>query len=199
MRVLGALDMQNNYLSNAALEPVVNFPAVARPGSLIFKDKRVMICVEIEAGLPIWVPLTAQINTHIHDQNIAATTWTINHRLNSSNTIAQVIGADGKHIVPNEITQTLDQTVITFINPQVGRAILMLGQEEGYDRPDYAFTASFDSPSTTWVVNHMLGEEPIIRAFVGNQEVQPLSIVHNSVNQATVTFSQPQVGRVRAL
>lgn len=199
MKVLGALDMNGNMLKNPSLEQIENFPADSEPGRLIFKDKRVMICVEIDNGLRVWIPLTAQINTHIHDQNIAATTWTIEHRLNSSNTIVQVIGPDGKHIVPDEVTQTLGETVITFINPQAGRAILMLGQEEGYDRLDYAFSAEFDTPSTTWVVNHMLGEEPVIRAFVGNQEVQPLSIVHNSVNQATVTFSLPQVGRVRAL
>lgn len=194
-----SLDLQGNSLKNFKLSPVTNFPAVPDVGTFIFKDRRVMICVEIDAGLPIWVPLTAQVNTHIHTQAVAATTWTIDHDLNSSNTIVQIIDATGKHITPDEVTQTFDQTVVTFITAQSGRAILMLGQEEGYDRPDYSYTQSFDTPSTTWVVTHMLGHAPAIRVFIGNAEVQPLSIVHDTVNQTTVTFSTPQTGLVRAL
>lgn len=192
------LDMQGNYLENFAFKEVVNFPEVPRVGTTIFKDKRVMLCIQI-TGVPIWVPLTAQLNTYIHDQPVADTTWTIDHDLNSSNTIVQVIGADGKHLIPNEVTQTMEQTVITFLQPQAGRAILMIGQEEGYARPDYSYTQEFDEASTTWVVNHGLGRNPMIRAFIGNNEVQPLSVVHNSLNQTTVTFSTPQTGIIRAI
>lgn len=199
MDVHGDLNMLGNFVKNFALEPVVNFPSVPRIGTFIFKDKRVMICLDLGSGTPVWVPLTAQLNTHIHDQPVAATTWVINHDLNSSNTLVQIIGADGKHITADEIVQTFETTTITFLTAQAGRAVLMLGQEDGYSRPDYAYTQTFSEASTTWVVNHVLGRNPAMRVFIGNAEVQPLSIVHDDLNTTTITFSTPQTGIVRAI
>lgn len=198
MKHNGNINLQNNLLQNARLEHVENFPAEPGVGSLIFKDKRVMICVELEAGLPFWLPLTAQRDTFKHTQSVASATWTIDHDLNVANTIVNIIGVDGKHVNADEITQTYNQTVITFIEPIAGRAILVSGQEDGYDPQPTSFEQSFTN-STTWVVNHMLGEEPIIRVFIENHEVQPLSIVHNSANQTTVTFSTPRTGKVRCI
>jgi len=199
MKHNGTIDLQGNLLKNITLETVVNFPATAKPGSFIFKDKRVMICVEIDNGVPFWVPLTNEVDTFIYTQAVAATTWTINHNLNSSNTIVQIIDGSGNHIVPDTIVQTFDTTTVTFINAQAGRAILMLGSIEGSDRPNFAYEQTFSVASTTWVVPHTLGYYPAIRVFIGNAEVQPLSIVHDSLNQATITFSTPQTGMIRAI
>jgi hypothetical protein len=198
MKHNGNIDLQHNLLKNFRLEAVENFPADPKAGSFIFKDKRVMVCVELDAGLPIWFPLTAQRDTFKHTQSVAATTWIINHDLNVSTTVANIIGVDGKHVIPDEITQTYNQTIVTFLEPQAGRAILVSGQEDGYDPAPTAFEQSFTNLST-WVVNHMLGEEPVIRVFIANNEVQPLSIVHNSTNQTTVTFSTPRTGKVRCI
>lgn len=198
MKHNGGIDLQNNFLRNFRLEHVENFPAEPEVGTFIFKDKRVMICVELEAGLPFWLPLTAQRDTYKYTQSVAATTWTIDHDLNTATTIVNIIGADGKHVIPDEITQTYNQTIVTFLVAQAGRAILVSGQEDGYDPAPTAFEQSFTNVDTV-VVNHMLGEEPIIRVFIDNHEVQPLSIVHNSANQATVTFSTPRTGKVRCI
>lgn len=198
MKSLGNLDLRDNYLLNPALKPVENFPQVPKVGSLIFKGQRVMICIEIEEGLPIWAPLTAPLNTHVHDNPVAQLTWTIEHNLNSSHVIAQVIGADGKHVIPDEVVCNFNETIITFHGDQAGRAVLMVGNEDGTPRDNYSFEQDF-TESNTWVVNHMLGYNPIVRVFIGNQEVQPLAITHDSSNQATVTFSTTQTGHVRCV
>jgi hypothetical protein len=51
--------------------------------------------------------------------------------------------------------------------------------------------------SDTWTVIHGLGYYPITRVFIGNQEVQPLSITHDSVNQTTIRFTTSQVGTAK--
>lgn len=198
MRHNGHINLQQNFLKNVSFEPVENFPEEPVVGSFIFKDKRVMICVELDEGLPFWLPLTAQRNTFIYSQPTPSATWVIDHDLNTSNTIINLIGADGKHFNADEITQTFNQTTITMIEPMAGKAILVNGQEDGYDRPVEGFTMTFED-ATSVTVNHLMGEEPIIRVFIENQEVQPLSIVHNSENQATVTFSTPRSGKIRCV
>lgn len=199
MRFLGDIDLTGNQLKNVTLEPVENYPADSRVGSFIFKDKRVMVCVELADGVPFWAPLTSQLNTHIHDQHVAATVWTIDHALNSSATMVQVLDTDGKHITPDEVVQVMGQTVITFYSAQAGRAILMLGQEEGYQRSPYTYQQRFSVASTTWVVDHALGYEPIVRVFVDELEMQPSSITHDSLNRTTITFSVPTAGIVRTI
>lgn len=198
MKSLGNLDLQNNMLLNPVLKQVENFPETPKVGHFIFKGQRVMICIEVADGLPVWAPLTAPLNTHIHDQPVASNTWTIAHNLNTSHVIAQVVGTDGKHVIPDEVQCNFNETIITFATNQAGRAVLMIGNEDGAPRDNYSFEQDF-TESDTWVVSHMLGYNPLIRVFVGNQEVQPASITHNDLNTATVTFSTPQSGYVRCV
>jgi hypothetical protein len=198
MKSFGNIDLQNNFLLNPVLKEVENYPASPKVGQFIFKNKRVMICVEIASGLPIWAPLTVVLNTHIHEQTTAATTWTIPHGLNASAVMAQIVDVDGKHVIPDEIQCTYNQVVVTFYSAMTGRAVLMLGNDDGLARVNPSFEASFENLSV-WVVNHILGYNPLVRVFVGMQEVQPASIVHNSLNQLTVTFSTPQSGQVRCI
>lgn len=198
MKSLGNIDLQDNMLLNPVLKQVENFPEVPKVGHFIFKGQRVMICIEVADGLPVWAPLTAPLNTHIHDQPVASNTWTIPHKLNTSHVIAQVVGTDGKHVIPDEVQCNFNETIITFATNQAGRAVLMIGNEDGSPRDNYAFEQDF-TDSNTWTVNHMLGYNPLIRVFVGNQEVQPASITHNDLNTTTVTFSTPQTGYVRCV
>lgn len=198
MKALGNIDLQNNMLLNPVLKQVENFPEQPKVGHFIFKGQRVMICIEVEEGLPVWAPLTAPLNTYIHDQPVASTTWTIPHDLNSSHVIVQVVGTDGRHVIPDEVQCNFNETIITFSTNQAGRAVLMIGNKDGVPRDMHSFEQDFVE-QTSWVVSHMLGYNPLVRVFVGNQEVQPLSIVHNDLNTATVTFTNPQSGYVRCV
>lgn len=199
MKVHGNLDLLNNLLLNPVLDQQENFPVEPKVGQFIFKGQRVMICIELDAGLPIWVPLTPPMNTFVHDQATGSTMWEIDHNLNTSHLIAQVIGNDGKHIIPDEVQCDFNKTTIYFSKAQSGRAVLMIGNTDGVPRANYTYEETFESPSAIWEVNHLLGQEPLIRVFVGNQEVQPLSIHHQDQNTAIVTFSSPRTGFVRCL
>lgn len=199
MRVLGNMDLVQNLVQNIVLESIPNFPANPKAGQVIFKEKRVLMCVELDSGIPIWAPLTNELNTHVHNQSLASTTWTINHSLETASAFVQILNGSNQHIVPDDISQIYNQTIITFTEAQAGKAILMLGSTEGHPRANIAYEQTFDESSTTWVVTHGLGYNPIIRVFIGNAEVQPLSVSHDTVNQTTVTFTNPQTGKVRCI
>jgi hypothetical protein len=56
------------------------------------------------------------------------------------------------------------------------------------------------SANTTWVIDHNLGYYPIIRVYgSSNTELEPLSVVHTSLNQTVISFSSPQIGIVRVV
>jgi hypothetical protein len=79
-----------------------------------------------------------------------------------------------------------------------GIALLTAGESVGLPKTNYAHTSTYNN-STTWVVEHNLGYNPVVTAVVDNYVVQPLSIVHDSLMQVTVTFSTPQTGSVRCV
>lgn len=54
--------------------------------------------------------------------------------------------------------------------------------------------------SSTWVVQHDLEYYPIVRVYTNsNDEIQPLSVVHDSTTQVTITFSSSRTGTARFL
>lgn len=195
MKHYGNINLNQNELQNAILPIDTYFPVNPKVGQLVFKSKVLYICVEIQNGLPIWTPLTQEINTYIHNQTFAAATWTISHTLNSSIVQVQVFGNDGKMVIPNEITSTnKDTVVIDFGIPFAGRAALMIGNVEGGERPTFGFEYDQTSPASTWTVNHGLGYYPLVRVFIGSEEVQPSQIIHDSVNTTRIIFASPYVG-----
>lgn len=59
---------------------------------------------------------------HIHEQNTAATTWTINHQFNSTDMMIQIVAADGEIVSPADISYSVNNTVLTFVTAEAGRA-----------------------------------------------------------------------------
>lgn len=56
------------------------------------------------------------------------------------------------------------------------------------------------SSSTTWIVNHSLGEtDPVVSVKVGSEIVEPESITITSANTITVTFGSLVTGTVRVI
>lgn len=193
------MDLLGNTLSNITLPMVDSFPEVPKVGSFIFKDKRVMICLEI-ADSPVWIPLTQELNTYIHSQDSAQTTWTIQHNMNSTSVIVQCFDENNKVIIPDDIESTDNNTVtVTFgATPVLGQAIVIIGNFDGTPKPDVSFEIEFED-KTTVNVNHMLGYEPIIRVIVDGYEIQPDSVQHIDTNTAVVTFSASTTGKIIAL
>ena len=195
MKFYGNADLQNNEIRQAVMQAETDFPVPAVAGRIIFLQKRVYICAEILSGLPVWIPLTNEINTYMQTISTASTTWTITHNLQTMAPLVQIYNTDNLMVIPEEITIVDNNTVsITFGIAQNGTAVVMFGDISGAAKPSYAYEWFQNSSSTSWVITHGLGHYPIVRVYVNNEEVQPASIVHNSINQTTITFTTAQVG-----
>lgn len=199
MKFFGHANLLQNQIQNAALETLTYFPDTPVAGQIAFVNSIVYICVE-SGSLPIWVPLTREITGYTHAQNTDAATWIIDHGMNTTSVNVQCFDTDNRAFIPDEIeVLTPNQVQVSFGTAISGRAIVLTGHFDGNVKPTYSYTHFQNVASTEWVINHGLGYNPIIRVFVGNQEVQPASIVHDSTNQTTITFSTPQVGYARLI
>ena len=199
MKFYGDIDLSYNTLRNAVVEAVDGFPPIPLPGQIVFKNKVLYVCAEISDNLPVWIPMSGEIDAIIHAQTEAASTWTITHNLNSSTVFVQIFDTGNRMVIPEDVdTSQLNVATITFATPQAGRGVVMLGSLSGLPKETVLYTQSFTNLAT-WVVNHGLGYNPVVKVYVDNYEVQPTSIVHDSTTQATVTFSIPRSGYVRCV
>lgn len=199
MQINGSLDLLGNVLKNFALEPIDAWPLEPKVGTFIFLNKRIYICLAIGDGVPVWLPMSTELQTHVHDQFQAASVWEIDHELQTAGCIVQILSGDNKAIMTDEIEFSFNHATIRFAEPQAGRAILVMGATEGIPRPLIAYEQPFTNEQV-WVINHQLGYHPIVRCFVGNMEVQPSSLVHNEeMTMATATFNSPVTGRARCV
>lgn len=198
MKFYGDIALNQNYLQKAVLEMESEWPATPKVGQILFRNKIVYICIEISTGTPVWIPLTRELSAYYHMEHNANTTWTIVHNLHSGTPIVQAFDNTNKTIIPDGIEIIdRDTVVITFGVAMSGRAVVVTGSAEGGQRPDYSYEWTQTTSSASWSIIHGLGYLPIVRVFIGNQEVQPLSITHNSNTQTTITFTTPQVGVVK--
>lgn len=200
MKFYGHADLQQNELQNAVLETLTTFPTAAKVGQVAFVNRRVYICVQVDPAPPIWVPLTQEITAYKHTQETSALTWTVTHNLNTTAVSVQAFGTDNRVLIPDEIETTSNNVVvISFNTPVSGRATVLTGHETGEAKPTYAFTFYQNSASDTWNIVHNLGYNPIIRVFIGTDEVQPDTISHPNTNTTVITFGTPQVGYARLI
>lgn len=199
MKFYGHADLQKNQLQNAALQTTTSFPADPVVGMLAFVNSIVYICVGT-GSLPVWVPLTREITAFTHVQAEASTVWNITHNLNTTSVNIQVFDAESRVLIPDSIQTTSATTAaVTFGTGITGRAVCVSGHFDGIVKPTYAYTHHQTVASTDWVITHNLGYNPIVRIFIGNNEVQPASVVHDSANQVTISFTTAQVGYARLI
>ena len=200
MKFYGNANLQQNQLQQAVIPIEEAFPASPKAGQLAFVNKILYICVDLTGGLPVWVPLTRELTLYSHSQNSASDTWTITHNLNTTAIQVQIFDTDDRVLIPDDIlVSTAQQAVVSFNTPITGRAVVLTGHNDGNAKPTYSFIHYQTVSSSSWVVQHNLGREPIVRVFIGNQEVQPVSITHSTLNQLTVAFSQSYAGIVKLI
>ena len=81
-----------------------------------------------------------------------------------------------------------------YSDPTIG----IVGGAQVLQPDQVTFTHTQTGSSTAWVVTHNLGYYPIVRVFLGtNLEIQPQTIIHDSIFQTTITFSSAQVGTAK--
>lgn len=195
MKFYGDITLNQNEIQQAVLPTEYDWPVSPKVGQILFKDKVVYICVQISGGLPVWVPLTREVEMYVHIQDVAAATWNITHDLNTAFVLVQVYDGNSMMVVPNNVTINSASTVqIDFGVPAAGRAVILSGSLDGSQKPTYAVEFNQTTPSTQWVINHNLGYAPIIRIFSGSYEIQPSAIFHNDSNTVTISFTTPQTG-----
>lgn len=198
MKFYGEAHLQQNFLRDAVIPLDTQFPANPVVGQIVFANRILYICVQIVSGLPYWVPLTNQITSYTHYQGVPTQIWTITHPLNTANLNVSVYDMNNRMVIPGEVEMIDNTTVqISFASPFTGSAVLISGSQEGTSAPAYAYEHFQTNPSTTWTIAHGLGRYPIIRVFIGNQEVQPATVTFDSLNQVTLTFSQAYVGQAK--
>lgn len=201
MKFFGDAHLQQNKLREAVIPLDTSFPTDPKVGQLAFTGRILYICVEIMSdGMPVWVPMTQEITAFTFVQSTSSSTWVINHNLNTTSVSPTVYDELGRVVIPGEITvNSASQVTVDFGTPATGKVVLVSGHFDGQLKPTYAFEFFQTNPSTTWTINHGLGRQPIVRVFVGNQEVQPDTVTFDSMDTVTVTFSTPQVGQVKLI
>jgi len=84
------------------------------------------MCVALNVADPIWIPLTATINTYIHEQTAAASSWTVTHNLGEENVIVQVYDDANQMVIPDTVTpSSTHELVVTFGTAVSGRVMVM--------------------------------------------------------------------------
>lgn len=200
MKFYGNANLQQNELQQAVIPFETAFPVSPLVGQIAFVNEILYICVDVANSLPVWVPLTRELTHYTHSQNSASDTWSIAHNLNTTSVQVQLFDNSNHVMIPdNIIINDSNNVTVTFGTAIQGRAVVLTGHNDGSVKPTYAYIHYQTSSSTEWVIVHGLGREPIVRVFVGNQEVQPLTITHNSLNQLTITFSTAQTGTVKLI
>lgn len=200
MKFYGEAHLQQNKLREAVVPLDTAFPAVPVVGQLVFKDRILYICVEITVDdMPVWVPMTKEITAYTHVQASDSDSWVINHNLNTASVIVTVYDGSGVQVYADVTINSPGQVTVDFATPMQGKAVLVTGHFDGQLKPTYAYEHYQTTPSTTWTVPHGLGRYPMVRVFVGNQEVQPESVTFTTVDAITIEFTTPQVGQVKLI
>lgn len=200
MKFYGDAHLQQNYLKEAVIPLDTVFPVTPVVGQIVFKDSILYICVQINQGVPIWVPLTNEITAYTYIQSSAASTWIVDHPLNTTSVSVTVYDTANRVVIPGDVTvNSASQVQVDFGTAAQGKVVVLTGTFDGLQKPTYAFEFYQTTPSTSWTIVHGLGRYPVVRIFVGNQEVQPETITFDSLDQVTVTFSTPQVGQAKLM
>ena len=135
--------------------------------------------------------------SYTHTETPASTSWTVNHGLGSKPFIQVYDGSD-QIVNPTSITHdSNNQATITFTVAQSGSAICL---SVGALNASGTYTHTETPASASWTVAHSLGKKPIIeiRDSSGNV-ILPMNTKHDSVNQATITFSSAIAGEAFCL
>ena len=200
MKFYGNIALNDNQIQKMALEMEENFPVNPKPGRVVFRQQRVYIAADTVDGHTTWIPLTNTLNIHYHTQASRQVVWEVKHDLGTTTPMVQVYDDSNQQMfIPQDVTIVDNNTLrITMTVPSSGRAVVMSGEATGGAAPEaQSFTHEQTTPSDGWVINHNLGYNPFVRIFIGNEEVTPDAIIHNSITQTAIQFSMPQVGTAR--
>ena len=200
MKINGRLQFgeSGGTVDRLCIEKSQALPLNAKPGEFCGVGRRLFYCADLDTGLPLWIPLTQVMTMFRFQTGSPALEWVINHKLNTNLVIVQLFDTNGERIAPDKIDcSKKNTTTVKFGSAQAGAAIIITGNSVGQPDLDYVYSQEFNA-STTWVVNHNLGVNPVISCFTKEGFlVMPDSVVHNSTTTATVTWEGATAGIAR--
>jgi hypothetical protein len=124
----GNIDLLYNNINNMVFEQEPDFPQVPIVGRVVFKGQILYMCVALNSGVPIWIPLTNKISTYVHTQSVASSSWTITHNLNVVTPIIQVYDSAGSMLIPNTVTpNSNNEMVVDLGTANTGTVIVLFG------------------------------------------------------------------------
>jgi len=172
MDFYGNINLKDNEIQNLVFEQETSFPVDAVVGSIVFKDNTLYMCVALNVADPIWIPLTASIDTYVHEQEATSTTWTITHNLGEENLILQVYNDANEMVIPDSVTPTdTNEIIVTFNTAIAGRVIVMFGDEIP------ANGIGIIDPQTSFVVDISLATYDTVSYAVGAYTSSPRGLL----------------------
>ena len=124
----GNINLQQNLMQRMVVQSEDNFPVTPIVGRVVFKGAKLYMCVAINNTIPVWLPLTNKIDTYVHTEAVAATTWTVTHNLNTTIPLLQVYNAAGEMLIPDSVTPTSNNVMeVTFSAAVDGTAVVLFG------------------------------------------------------------------------
>jgi hypothetical protein len=146
-------------------------------------------------------------------QAMGATTWSINHNLDTLTPLVDVYDPIYSQLIPAQVISIDNNNLeVRFSSPNSGYAILSKGSGVSSIyavTASYAITASYSNytgynfiqsvSSNTWVVNHNLNNQyPLVQVYTSdNLAILPASISGSDFNTTIITFSSARTGYVR--
>ena len=129
MRIIGHAEIEGE--ASGAFKNYEEYPLDPKVGTWAYIHGSLMLCSEVE-DVPLWIPVTQERNTLVHDQSIESARWLIPHMLGSTTIMVQCFDLAGNVMLPSEIRNIdEDSTEVIFPNGTTGKAILMYGMESG--------------------------------------------------------------------
>lgn len=195
MKYLGSIDMLGNAIKSMSLENLNEYPTNPVVGSLNMIQKRLMLCMDVgndaQNPLPMWVPMSSEIQMFKHSQSQSASTWVVEHNLNDATPVFQIYDAAGHIFTPDEVVIVDANTLsITMLAAMTGSVTVLSGTQFGSPAMTPVKTQVF-AAATSWNMVHNLGRVPGVRVYVNGKEVQ--AAITADANAVTVDFGTNSV------
>lgn len=195
MKFLGNVDLLGNKLKSAALENLNEYPVNPTVGSFSMIQKRLMLCIDTgndaQNPLPMWMPMSSEVQMFKHSQSQSASTWVVEHNLNDATPVFQIYDAAGNIFTPDEVVIVDANTLsISLLAAMTGSVTVLSGTQFGSPALTPVKTQVY-AAATSWNMVHNLGRVPGVRVYVSGAEVQ--ANVTADANTVTVDFGTNSV------
>jgi len=187
----GNINLRQNQMQRMVVQSEDNFPVTPIVGRVVFKGAKLYMCVAINNLIPVWLPLTNKIDTYVHTEAVAATTWTITHNLNTTVPLLQIYNAAGEMLIPDSVTPTSNNIMeVTFNTAIAGTAIVLFG-----DLMPQSGIGLLEPGIPTWIVDVSLATYDNKSLLVTSQTLGPKGIVFNQDGTSLFMFGSSAVFR----